>query len=434
MKLSRLAAPDGSSRWNPRLYTDGEVTWVHPPWRFLGVGVGRSIHATLVLALVVTLSGVSLTPVPVAAQTPINLALPLILRAPDLVGGEIHNVTTLATSADLVIAEVNSVWYYAPNLPLELWYSRDAGGHWQQPATRPWLLEPGNYWNAIRYTAIASVSGPLLVAGRTVSTEAEGFVTAIYVSADFGDTWTRRLVPPLAGCSALGFESFATSPAQPDRLYLTASCVNSLPFGSSSQVWIATSDAGLTWQPVIGAEIRGYTNLLSPAQSGRLFNVGNQFELQRSDDDGVSWMPVGAVPNGSFSLTQSSPDRILATTASGAFVSTDSGAAWHAFTNLPCQLKSTSFLAEIPGAVPVDLLRCEDGRLIATEDFGVSWSAMPTEPWPATVNLLSHQDQAVPGRLWVYSLGGDWNGLWRLDPGPAQTWTAVFLTVMPRSS
>lgn len=168
--------------------------------------------------------------------------------------------------------------------------------------------------------------------------------------------------PAPGRCSALGFELFATSPAQPDRLYLTASCVNSLPFGSSSQVWIATSDAGLTWQPVIGAEIRGYTNLLSPAQSGRLFNVGNQFELQRSDDDGVSWMPVGAVPNGSFSFytvqPRSDPCDHRQWRSS---VSTDSGAAWHAFTNLPCQSKSTSFLVEIPGAVPVDLLRCEDG-------------------------------------------------------------------------
>src|SRR3546814_20882590 len=57
---------------------------------------------------------------------------------------------------------------------------------------------------------------------------------------------------------------------------------------------------------------------------------GDDWELQKSTDGGLSWSRVGPAPEGLIGLATSSidADRLYATTRSGLLVSTDGGRGW----------------------------------------------------------------------------------------------------------
>ena len=367
----------------------------------------------------------------VAAQGAQSLTLPLIQRGPDLVGGQVFSVHTLANSPDLILVEVNSIGYNPPDVPFAAWFSRDGGRHWQQPATRPWESDPAVYWSHARHTLLGSNGGPLLVTGRPIIPGGGQIDSVLFFSADFGETWKRRLLPDVPGCPALWLALLHTTPAQPERLYVEAGCTDVNGNAVESNVWLATSDAGLTWQVVIAPDQNGFSALLSPAQAERLFVVDDAFVSRLTEDDVSIWTQVGAGPNGLFELTRPDPDRILARSEWGPFLSTDSGATWQAFTQIPCVL-TAFFLSEIQGSNPLDVVRCEDGRLLATPDAGETWVTLPTGPWSASANVFADMDHAVLGRLWMTTTGGEGDGLYRLDPGPGQVWVPVLYAVLPR--
>lgn len=141
---------------------------------------------------------------------------------------------------------------------------------------------------------------------------------------------------------------------------------------------------------------------------------------------------MGAAPNASFTLTWPDPDRLLAGTRYGPLVTADSGATWRAFTQIPCLLNEDHLAFTIAGPTPRDVLRCADGRLLVTPDAGATWSTLAAEPWSAGRALQALPDQAVAGRTWIITVGGEWDALWRLDPVPGADWTPVLIVSLPR--
>lgn len=371
---------------------------------------------------------------PVAAQSVSAVHLPAIWRGPDQVNGEIQAVHTLATTPDLVLAEVSQVWYSPPDLPNVSYLSRDGGGHWQPLATRPWLDDPGwNIYYPVRHALLSSGAGPLVVTGHSYALNTGFYETVFYVSSDYGETWSRRPLSPVDGCATPVLMNFETPAALPTRLYAVLICQDPQTGARGPFLWIESDDAGATWRTVIAPDDAGQAQYVSPARADRLYRLRDIATLDRSDDDGASWQAVGEMPSAILYLTQSAPDRLLAETFTGAFVSTDSGASWRALSPLPCPLNGNPFLAEIHAPSPLDVVRCADGNLQATGDFGQSWTALPSSPWPSDQTILAHQDQAVPGRLWIYSRGFFPTGLWRLDTAPVLHWTPTLLAIPPWS-
>lgn len=365
-----------------------------------------------------------------SAQTLVRTFLPALWRQPDRVFGTVIGVSTLATTPDLILVEIDARWYTLPEVPFSEYLSRDGGGHWERIATRPWLAaDPPSYYSSNRFALLAGPSGPLLVAGYVHAGPIGGVVTSIYVSADYGATWTQQTTPTAPGCPVLMLNTFLTTPARPGRLYAELACAAALPAGPTF-IWIESDDAGVTWTPVLDPTDMGRTVVLSPARADRLFRVTDTRLLERSDTDGADWVPIGTAPSESISLTLTDANRILASAGGGLFVSSDGGVTWLALNNLPCGFSGIPFLAEVPGTTPLILTRCADGRLLATATAGQTWSTLPAAPWSAQHVLHAYQDAAVPGRIWLQTFGPEPSGLWRLDAGPAKPWVPVLLTYL----
>lgn len=338
---------------------------------------------------------------------------------------------TLATAPELLLVELSSGDDPEADGATAFWFSHDGGGHWQRPATRPWVTTPHDFFATARATWIASPSGPLLAVAQPEIAGGGLYQIVLYTSADDGVSWDHRAIPVTPTCPQQDGMTLETSPAQPERLYVVIGCSGVLVAGHGQQ-WMATSDAGQSWQVVIMPDRAGIYQLLSPAQPNRLFVVDPEWRLFRSDDDGVHWTRVGAAPNASFTLTWPDPDRLLAGTRYGPLVTADSGATWRAFTQIPCLLNEDHLAFTIAGPTPRDVLRCADGRLLVTPDAGATWSTLAAEPWSAGRALQALPDQAVAGRTWIITVGGEWDALWRLDPVPGADWTPVLIVSLPR--
>lgn len=392
-------------------------------WRCLTRG---GVH--LLLAIGLAVGGAASEPA--GAQAGAAVYLPSIQREPDRLSGDLRSLRTLAGSPDWLLVELNAVDDVEADGIYSVWFSRDGGGHWQRPATQPWVVTGRDFVTAARATLVASPAGPLLVVGQTFRV-GEGHLQAVlYTSVDDGTSWVSHPLPESQDCPDPRLVELETTPAQPERLYLVLGC-NGVLGGSSGQEWVATRDGGATWEVVLTPDEVGIQQWLSPARAGRLFVMDREWRVHRTDDDGASWTVVGVAPNGLFTLTRPDADRLLAETQYGPLVSTDSGATWRAFRHLPCVLGEDRVFATIPGSSPADLLRCADGRLIATPDAGATWLSLPGEPWPSTRYLQPMPDQAVEGRIWVATHDGAGNGLWRLDLGPGATWTPVLILTRP---
>ena len=393
--------------------------------------INSSIHALvrrlLVVGLLLAAQAVPMT----RAQGATFLYLPAVQRDPLRLSGDLLAVHTLATAPELLLVELTSGDDLQADGVTAFWFSHDGGGHWQRPATRPWVSAPHVYYATPRATWVASPDGPLLAVAQPQIADGGHFQIVLYTSVDDGVTWEHHPIPVTPTCPEQEGMSLETTPAQPNRLYVQIGCSGVLVAGRGQQ-WMATSDAGQTWQVVISPDRAGVFQLLSPAQPDRLFVVDPEWRLFRSDDDGVRWTRVGAAPNALLTLTWPDADRLLAGTRYGPLVTVDSGATWRAFTQVPCLLHDDHLAFTIAGPAPCDVLRCADGRLLATPDAGATWSALASEPWSAARALQAFPDQAVTGRTWMISHGGEWDALWRLDPEPGSPWTPVLTVSMPR--
>jgi photosystem II stability/assembly factor-like uncharacterized protein len=248
----------------------------------------------------------------------------------------------------------------------------------------------------------------------------------VYVSERAGESW--RFIDQQA-------EAVATDPFTSSRVYLGE--------GNSTDGTVYVSDdGGATW-PISGVltATSAYSNCSAlvqvlrtdPVTPGRLLAGLGHFcgdwsnppgSLYLSTDGGQSWSyldvtdPLGQVNDILFDPQD--PAKVYAGTwEGGVFTSTDSGATWHATSNLLADKNIGSLAAE--PAVPYRIYAAEQYTtgVYMSDDGGATWTEMAHPP----ANIESRGLVVVPGRPQVLYAATE-SGLYRSSDG-AQSWQPV---------
>ena len=212
----------------------------------------------------------------------------------------------------------------------------------------------------------------------------------VYASTRLGDLWkstdggvTWSFVSRLAEGGGL----VAVNPGQATTVYAESSGTVS----SSSGVY-RSSDGGVTWQLVL-AGIPCSSVVISPAAPQTAYVCLNDGSIRRSDDAGLTWRPVGALPDsythGAFALAidPTDPNTLYDAGQPGVLKTTDGGANWSpvfSFSNRPPENEpialfvapsnpATLLLANNP---LVDASVTPDARVLRSDDAGATWTAI----------------------------------------------------------
>ena len=201
-------------------------------------------------------------------------------------------------------------------------------------------VDGGASWSYVLRGTTASIVAHPTRAGVLFAGNTDYFTTAnrgLYVSTDYGATWTLRPgLPP--DPSAIQRIELATSPAAPDKVFALLGGQNSRFIGLF--VW---DDAAGTWRQ-LGA--RGvYTGdqrgdfgtqawydlaiAVDPRDANRIYMAG--VRAFRSTDGGATFAPMAMEIHAdwhSIVIDPVNPDILHAGTDGGAFVSTDAGNSW----------------------------------------------------------------------------------------------------------
>ena len=138
-------------------------------------------------------------------------------------------------------------------------------------------------------------------------------------------------------------------------------------------------NAGESWE-LVNAQMGAMGSILvDPQQSDTLYLAG-QDGLESSEDGGVSWRRIGAIPGGmtmSISQDQQEPDTFYAAAGGRVLKSTDGGESWQPTGNegLPEGISVVAVSPSDPQLLYAGILDGESARVFRSEDGGESWQA-----------------------------------------------------------
>jgi len=165
--------------------------------------------------------------------------------------------------------------------------------------------------------------------------------------------------------------SASVDPSNPDHIFLA--CGNGI---------VRTTDGGEFWKLVTGWEISDVAAIAVDPTNGRNVYAATGWGLWRSVDGGDTWISSATGSTETLSRTivldQRDPDRLLAGTAGGLFVSSDRAVTWKRITDVP----------------PTNILRLRRGVsspeiwLAVTEGHGAWLSTDNGESWIQTATDL----------------------------------------------
>lgn len=358
-----------------------------------------------------------------SGQTGATLWLPVMLRSTQTVSGRIANAWTLPGRPDLLLVGVEPFVRYTGALDNQIWLSDDAGVHWRQPTSQPWI---GTTARHVSPALLDSATGPILIAGLNRGDQD----SVLLASSDLGATWVSRALPTDPACTRVDLVALKTTPAAPRVLYAELECPNSgTPNTGPYRSLIRTADAGQTWTTTAPWSDPATLYILSTHRADRVFAVRHGGPVRLTDDNGAHWGDVGIAPGGHVSSAAATPARLIAVEAGGAFISNDSGDRWTALRNLPCVLAWTPSFVETTGPAPIDMIGCQDGRFVTTGDDGSTYSEVSAGPWPTDQGATLTPDWSAPGRALALTstTDGAASGLWRTDLAQPTHWTPLLL-------
>jgi photosystem II stability/assembly factor-like uncharacterized protein len=232
----------------------------------------------------------------------------------------------------------------------------------------------------------------------------------IWTSTDGGSAWSflRRLTTP--DMRQGGFAG--VNPAQASIVF----------WASFSQYGGAglyrSSDGGVTWQLVLGGSLVYSSVVMSPAAPQTAWVYLNDGSIQRSDDAGLTWRSVSALPFYVFAgftlaVDPTNPDILYAAGQPGVAKSTDGGSHWsQVFTFSSQPFDSVGILLFVAPSSPSTLILATTGfsiptaddRVFRSDDAGATWAEIDAGlPGPPHV----HVGFAVGATGAVYAAVGD---------------------------
>jgi len=242
------------------------------------------------------------------------------------------------------------------------------------------ILETPVEFEEVTALGISPIDPDVMFAGTITLTSGLDTVH-VYRSDDAGGSWDEVD----AGQSvATKVTDFAFDPVDPDVVYLA----------NDFDGVYRTADGGETWAPARAApnqEVEiAQTLVADPVHPGTLYvglgseiDPGGQDTLFKTVDGGDTWRPMtdGLPPHApvrDLALSPDHPDRLVAATLFGPWVSTNAGSSWQrAGAGMPAW---TTALAIDPGDPGTLFTGAEERGLLSSTDRGGSWSPIDTVP------------------------------------------------------
>ena len=242
---------------------------------------------------------------------------------------------------DRVFAAATGV-LYGSNDERGIYRTTDGGANWEQ------VLFVSNETAAIDLV-INSANPDILYAAMWERTRQPwqrsyaGLTSAIHRSTDGGDTWTELgatngLPAPDSQTGRIGL---AISESDPATLYarFTTNEITNVFNGLYKSI-----DNGDNWTLVTLADLDGvdssfgwyFGNVrVNPINPDEVFVLGQR--IYRTNNSGTSWTEIGGmhVDHHALEYSRNDPNFVLAGNDGGAYISTNGGANWQKFVNLP---------------------------------------------------------------------------------------------------
>lgn len=194
-------------------------------------------------------------------------------------------------------------------------------------------------------------------------------------TSDAAHSWQRIAVPVDASASFLDVLAL-----DPQRVIAVGA------YG----LFLASNDAGATWERRTVLEEDLHLNRITRGASGALYLAGESGTLGSSTDDGVTWEVIAAPYDGSFyGLLELGSGRLLAHGLRGhAFVSDDRGISWTDVSVQPAVLLMSA--AEVARGTIV--LGGLGGNIFVSRDGGDSFTAAKPASLTGTAEVLGTND------------------------------------------
>ncbi len=215
------------------------------------------------------------------------------------------------------------------------------------------------------------------------------YSNSIYLSEDFGLTWTPR------------------SPKQLWRFCAISADGSKLFAGVNGGLIYKSTDFGTNWIPT-GAPSAGWSCITLSADGTKLAaGIGQTTtgKIHISTNSGITWTATSAPSNFWYSIASSADgSHLVATSSSGTYVSTNSGSSWIQFS-----FPGLSAAVSTDGSKLIIGNIVNNGKIYTSTNFGMNWATNVVQnisnvSWRSVASsadgslLLAGTD----GGLWIY--------------------------------
>jgi photosystem II stability/assembly factor-like uncharacterized protein len=252
-----------------------------------------------------------------------------------------------------------------------------------------------------------------------VATEA-----GLFRSADSGTTWQALGAAQGLPQTYVAFGVF-TDPYFPSRVFVSTGNAR-----FERRRFFKSLDAGLTWQPTDGGDLRKAYPIRAlatvPGLPKTLYATDGGL-VYRSLDAGLTWkrrtFPIGAGFILNLTVVSTQPDVLYAQGSVGLFRSRNGGGTWEEITQGLPEDGAVNAIVLTPGGQGPSLLAAVStvairrGGVFRSTDGGTSWSSTSQGILATTVTSI---DVGGPGTLWIVA-----NGVLFRSTDQGQTWSRI---------
>jgi photosystem II stability/assembly factor-like uncharacterized protein len=251
-----------------------------------------------------------------------------------------------ATTATLPATPDYHSLLVASSDPDRIWLGSHVGLHESTDGGRSWTEAGLNGQDAMNLARSPRAAKTVWVAGHLVLAK----------SSDGGETWTD--VEP-TGLPSLDVHGFATDPRSARTLWAAI----------AGEGLFRSTDGGKSFS-LVSREVGPGVMALGVLPNGRVLAGDMEQGLMASDDGGKTWTEV--LPEGlmGLAINPRTPSRVLATSQSGIWLSTNGGANWRMVHPL---FDGAGPVAWAPSALKTAFAVGFDRKLYETADAGSSW-------------------------------------------------------------
>jgi photosystem II stability/assembly factor-like uncharacterized protein len=230
--------------------------------------------------------------------------------------------------------------------PDRIWLGSHVGLHESTDGGRSWTEAGLSGRDAMNLARSPRAAKTVWAAGHLVLAK----------SVDGGETWTD--VEP-TGLPSLDVHGFATDPRSTTTLWAAI----------AGQGLFRSTDGGKSFS-LVSREVGPGVMALGVMPSGRVLAGDMQRGLMASDDGGKTWTEVLAEGLMGLAVNPRTPSRVLATSQSGIWLSTDAGSSWRMVHPV---FDGAGPVAWAPSAPKTAFAVGFDRKLYTTRDAGSSW-------------------------------------------------------------